>query len=147
MQVMDHIISAGVVVYRCNNALREYLLIRNRKRHWDFPKGKQESGESTVQTALRELREETGLVIEYVTGPLSPISWIFKENNVLYQKLGVLYLGCVGLDADVCLSAEHTDFVWLPYEEALKKLQHETSRRLLTEAHQTLDQSERSDCA
>jgi len=137
---MDHIISAGVIVYRCNDTVREYLLIRNRKGHWDFPKGKQEPGESTVKTALRELHEETGLVIEHVSGPLSPISWIFKENNVLYQKLGVLYLGRVEHDAHVSLSPEHTDFVWLPYAEALKKLQHETSRRLLTEAHQTLDQ-------
>ena len=140
MHIMDHIISAGVIVYRCTNTQREYLLIRNRKGHWDFPKGKQEPGETTVHTALRELREETGLVIEHITGPLSPISWIFKENSILYQKLGILYLGCVALDAEVHLSSEHTDFAWLTYAEAMKRLQHETSRRLLTEAHQTLDQ-------
>lgn len=32
--------------------------------HWDIPKGMQDNGESALQTAMREMREETGLVFD-----------------------------------------------------------------------------------
>lgn len=43
------------------NMLREWLLIYRRE-HWDLPKGKIDEGESPAEAALREVREETGLV-------------------------------------------------------------------------------------
>jgi len=42
------------------NPLGKVLLIF-RRGHWDLPKGKQDPGETLAQTALREVREETGL--------------------------------------------------------------------------------------
>jgi ADP-ribose pyrophosphatase YjhB (NUDIX family) len=40
------------------------LLIRNRFGHWGLPKGHWEAGELLAETAIREVREETGLEIE-----------------------------------------------------------------------------------
>jgi ADP-ribose pyrophosphatase YjhB (NUDIX family) len=39
------------------------LLVRNRKGHWGLPKGHWENGELLVETAAREVREETGLSV------------------------------------------------------------------------------------
>ena len=39
---------------------RRYLLLRAWN-YWDFPKGCQEKGEQALQTALREVHEETAL--------------------------------------------------------------------------------------
>lgn len=53
--------SCGAVLLRweCNEL--EVLLVRHRNgSHWSFPKGHVEAGEQERQTALREIREETG---------------------------------------------------------------------------------------
>lgn len=53
--------SCGAVLFRENNGHREYLLLlQSRANTWSFPKGHMEPYESERQTALREIREETG---------------------------------------------------------------------------------------
>ena len=54
--------SCGIVLFHSE----DFLLIQHsvklgEKGHWDFPKGHMERGETEIQTALREVEEETGL--------------------------------------------------------------------------------------
>jgi 8-oxo-dGTP pyrophosphatase MutT (NUDIX family) len=54
--------SCGTLVI---NNRREILLCHvTGTHHWDIPKGMQDPGESTIEAAIRELREETGLVLD-----------------------------------------------------------------------------------
>lgn len=53
--------SCGVLVYRDENSVREYLLALQMGDNWSIPKGHMEAGETEDETALRELFEETGL--------------------------------------------------------------------------------------
>lgn len=54
--------SCGAIVYRKHHGNKEILLIRHiNSGHWSFPKGHAEQGESEEETALREIKEETGL--------------------------------------------------------------------------------------
>ena len=54
--------SCGVLVLRRQEDELYVVLLRHRfGGHWSFPKGHVEAGESERQTALREVREETGL--------------------------------------------------------------------------------------
>lgn len=54
--------SCGVIPWRERLGRREYLLLFQRgSRTWSFPKGHMEAGETERDTALRELKEETGL--------------------------------------------------------------------------------------
>ena len=54
--------SCGVLPYRTVNGTREFLLVyETYSKCWSLPKGHVEAGETDVQTALRELFEETGL--------------------------------------------------------------------------------------
>ncbi len=62
----------------------EWLLIR-REGNWDIPKGKVEAGESLRRSALREVREETGLC-NLTIGPL-----IMKTYHI-YDKYGGWHL-------------------------------------------------------
>ena len=56
--------SCGALVVRKNGENFDLVLLRHRfGGHWSFPKGHVEAGESERQTALREVREETGLAI------------------------------------------------------------------------------------
>ena len=59
--------SCGVIPYRIRGRRREYLLLMQTNSSWSFPKGHMEAFESEEQTALRELREETGLTAELDT--------------------------------------------------------------------------------
>src|SRR5689334_11194252 len=52
--------SAGFILFRDSPAGPLYLLLDYGK-HWDYPKGHLEKGESPWQAAVRELKEETGI--------------------------------------------------------------------------------------
>ena len=74
--------SCGVLPYRLNDGEREYLIVYEQfSQCWSLPKGHMEAGETEIETALRELFEETGLTAELDTSktasveyPVSPIS-------------------------------------------------------------------------
>ena len=53
-------LSAGVIVVRCTPQGPRLLLLRS-FRYWDFPKGQVEAGETPLDAARRETREETGI--------------------------------------------------------------------------------------
>lgn len=55
-------ISAGGVVYRRDGGQLQVQLITDRYGKMSFAKGKREKGETVEQTALREIREETGII-------------------------------------------------------------------------------------
>ena len=62
--------SCGALVYRTKNGEVELLLLKHRfGGHWSFPKGHVEEGETEVETALREVREEADVkasVVKYI---------------------------------------------------------------------------------
>src|SRR5579872_938662 len=87
--------SAGFVIYRITpGGSREYLLL-DYGRHWDFPKGHVEKGEDDLTAALRELREETGIVDpEVVPGFHHEVTYFFKDRKKgLVRKVVVFFLG------------------------------------------------------
>ncbi|MCR5737056.1 MAG: NUDIX hydrolase [Eubacterium sp.] len=66
---MEKAVSCGGVVIFRGKILLLYKNCRNRYEGWVLPKGTVEAGETHEQTALREVREETGVkakIIEYV---------------------------------------------------------------------------------
>ena len=61
--------AGGVVVDSVNN-----LLFIHRLGKWDLPKGKMEENEQPLETAMREIQEETGVVgLQYID--ILPTSW------------------------------------------------------------------------
>ena len=58
--------SCGAVVYCQEENDIKYLLVCERSGFWVFPKGHMEEGESEHETALREVKEETGLDVMFV---------------------------------------------------------------------------------
>ncbi|MFL2646142.1 MAG: NUDIX hydrolase [Dehalococcoidia bacterium] len=65
--VSEKAIAAGGVVYRNTNVSLEIVLVsRNEDDLWALPKGRPENGETITQTAIREVKEETGLEVEII---------------------------------------------------------------------------------
>ncbi len=127
--------SAGVLVFR-EDDVREYLLLHYPAGHWDYPKGHIESGEVTKETALRELEEETGIQLEDVTlieGFDKTIDYTYRARRYMVHKEVIYYLGKTDKKS-IDISNEHQDFIWLPYEESMKKLTFENARKVLNRA-------------
>ena len=82
--------SCGAVVYcRKDNGI-QYLLACERSGYWVFPKGHMEAGESELQTALRELKEETGLSASLDTNRIASVEYSISS---FAKKEVVFYLG------------------------------------------------------
>ena len=83
--------SCGAIVYCKSKSQIELLLIKNRYGgHWSFPKGHVEGTETEVETALREVKEETGLDIDLKKGYRHAVEY-FPRPNV--RKQVVYFLG------------------------------------------------------
>lgn len=108
---MAMIHSAGAVLYTVIDGERRYVLVREKNGSYGLPKGHVEPGETLAQTALREVREETGVVAtlhadeptmvdEYpiAGGDTKRVSWFIARyadqtpNADRTQVLGVLVL-------------------------------------------------------
>ena len=74
----DKEISAGGVVYRKDAGRLQIQLITDRYGRLSFAKGKREPGETVEQTALREIREETGIAGR-IDGLIDIIAYTYND--------------------------------------------------------------------
>lgn len=84
--------SCGVVPFRERSGEREYLILLQSNGCWSFPKGHMDAGEKEEETALRELREETGLNAQLIPNACVELGY---EVRPLVRKEVVLFLGRV----------------------------------------------------
>lgn len=129
-----HVYSAGIVTYIIQDQEPLYLLLHHTAGHWDFPKGTMESGETKEQTAIRELYEETGLKADLDTRFTATSDYFYTHHQHGVVPKTVTYFVGKTDTQDVHLSHEHTDYVWLPYQEALEKITHDRSKKILEKA-------------
>jgi bis(5'-nucleosidyl)-tetraphosphatase len=127
--------SAGVVVFHTQDGVTKYLLLKNDKSKYDFPKGNIEAGESELNAAIREAKEETGLPgIRLVDGFAERISYFYlRPGGAEVHKLVQYYLGYTD-SIDVRISDEHKGFVWVTLGEAMKVTTYENIKTLLRKA-------------
>lgn len=78
--------SAGGVVFRREDGVPRYLLIRDSYRNWGFPKGHLKPGEPPADAARREVEEETGLGDLVLHGPIRVIDWYFRFKGKTIHK-------------------------------------------------------------
>ena len=105
---MLHEKSCGAIVYRKFHGNTEILLIQDvNSGHWSFPKGHVEFGETEVETALREVKEETGIDIIIDPTFREIVSFPPKKGT---QKTVVYFIG----------KARHTDYT--PQEEEIAEI-------------------------
>jgi len=123
--------SAGAIIYRESSTGKLYLLLNYPSGHWDFVKGNIEKGENLKQTVLREIGEETGIFdIDFVEGFEDKVEYHYQRDGKLVHKEVIFFLAKTRTK-DIKLSHEHHGFIWLDFNNALKKLTYKTAQNLL----------------
>jgi len=130
--------SAGIVLFRNDSGKNGFLLLNYPQGHWDFIKGKVEEGETAHETALRETKEETGISdIEFIDGFEESVEYDFRFKNEDIHKTVVFFLAKTN-EKKISLSHEHNDFIWLEYDDALKKTTFRNAKNVLSKANEFL---------
>jgi len=130
--------SAGIVLFRSDSNKNEFLLLNYPQGHWDFIKGKVEPGETPYETASRETKEETGISdIEFIDGFEESVEYNFRFKNEDIHKTVVFFLAKTN-EKKITLSHEHSNFVWLEYDDALKKTTFRNAKNVLSKTNEFL---------
>ncbi len=130
--------SAGVIIAQKKRDLVQYLLLRNRKGEWGFPKGGIEEGETLLETACRETKEETGIEkLQFQKGFKERIQYSYQRENKKFWKTVDYFLAISG-SKKIKLSSEHNKYLWLPYQLALTKVIFPNQKEILKKAQRHL---------
>lgn len=124
--------SSGAVVFYRSRPIQYLLLLST---YWGFPKGRVEQGEDERTAALREVREESGLDVAIVEGFRHVDDYWYQRKGQRIHKQAVFFVA-EAASVDSKISWEHEDMIWLPYDEALKRLKFAGLKELLTKAHE-----------
>lgn len=132
---MNREYSYGAVLYRKNDSVFEYLIIKDRNGNYSFPKGHREKGESEIQCAVREIYEEVGIKAEPDPFFVYGISYPLDENT---QKHVFYYMADIRNDVPFINDREVQNIEVLPYEEAYETLTYDDLKEVLKEVNDRL---------
>jgi 8-oxo-dGTP pyrophosphatase MutT (NUDIX family) len=129
--------AGGVVVRETANGPEVVLGCRRRERDgltWVLPKGTPDAGESTEETALREVSEETGLEV-HIVAPVGAIEYFFVHDGTrIHKTVHFFLMEATGGGRLEDHDQEFVEVRWVPLEEAAALMTHETERSMVARA-------------
>ena len=108
---------------------QQFLLVHHHAGHWGFPKGHKESGETYLETAVRELYEETGLICSSI----DESSYVFESYFVKRPSRGTVsktahyYVGYVNTQGLILQPEEIQAYFWGDARSVFEKISHRAS--------------------
>ena len=125
----------AIVIYRAKENLMVLLVKNKNSKYWSFPKGHVELGENEKQTAIREIKEETGLDVIIHPG--------FRETSDYcpfgkVRKRVVFFLAEAKSD-DVHIQESEIDYyIWVPFEQARSMCTYDNDLRVIDKTERYL---------
>lgn len=127
--------SCGAVVFTRQSGGIKYVIIRSKEGFYGFPKGHMEADETEEETALREIKEETGLSVSLINGFRTEDTHPFLKKAQEKIKHITYFLAEFSNQTPVAQEAELSGIFLMDYGTAMAAFQFESSKRILTEAH------------
>ncbi|MBR3228123.1 MAG: NUDIX domain-containing protein [Erysipelotrichaceae bacterium] len=134
---MNKEISCGAVLYRRTDEGIRYLIVIDRNDNYGFPKGHQERGESFIETAQREIKEEVGLDVKITEDFICSYDYPIKEGTVLKEVH--YYVAEIDNEEPYTNDGEIKEIMFKGYEEALELLNFKQSKELLRKVEKYLN--------
>ncbi len=118
----------GAVVFKLTAEGPRYLLVEasGTRDRWVFPKGRVEDGESTAETALREVAEEAGVRAR----PVRRLRRVEQKQDGKAISIAYFLMAYAGRTTPL----DKRRIRWLAFDEAAEALDLEKNRRLLRSA-------------
>ncbi|MGP6220733.1 bis(5'-nucleosyl)-tetraphosphatase [Caldiplasma sukawensis] len=130
--------SCGIIIFRRRGEKIEYLILEKVNMEYDFPKGHVENGEEDLETAKREVEEETGIKnMSIIEGFKEIIDYKFNTENGMVHKTVVMFLA--EADQRVTISGEHRNFKWLDKDSAINMFKFSQQKYLIERASEFLE--------
>ena len=104
------------------------LLVKHNAGHWDFPKGHVEEGETEIETAIREVKEETNIDIK-IEKENKYISEYSPKENVM--KTVIYFIGEKVGGQDKPQIEEVSDVEWVDVNKAVERITHQKSKEIM----------------
>lgn len=117
--------SCGCIVLNDKN---QVLLIHHNAGHWGLPKGHVEEGETEVETAIREVKEETNIDVEVNTSYRYSLSYSPKED---VMKDVIFFLANNTTNNIKEQIEEVQEVKWFEFDDAINIITYDNSRELL----------------
>ena len=135
--------SCGAIIFTYEEGSRKYVIIRETgiyQGFCGFPKGHMEAGETEQDTALREVKEETGLDVELIDGFRQVDEhFLAREGRPDDKKTNVYFLAEYHDQKLRAQESEVSEVVLMTYEEAMRNLPTAESKRELAEAEKYIN--------
>ncbi len=124
--------SCGAIIFYKNKQNTKVLLVKNNNgRYWSFPKGHIEDGENEHQTAIREIKEETGLDVVIEKG-FREISEYCPFGKI--RKRVVFFLAQAFTDNVKIQEEEIDSYIWVDLQQARKMCSYDNDLRIIEKA-------------
>ena len=124
--------SCGAIVYRKSHGNTEILLIKHvNSWHWSFPKGHVEGEETEIETALREIKEETGIDVIIDPSFRETVSYSPRKDT---QKVVVYFIGKAKNFEFVPQEEEIAQVRWVDIGHATSILTYENDKTIVNKA-------------
>ncbi len=140
---------AGFVIFRRTVDGIKYLLLYKRGAYWNFPKGHFKPGERSIDTALRELEEETGIKkndLHILPNFRAYERFHFQVGSQRIYDTVILFLA-EARNAEVRIEPrEHSGFAWFLYPDAISTVgkKYADVTRVLRQAKSFLEERRRA---
>ena len=136
--------SAGIIIYRKTKEGPKFLLLYHGGPYWNFPKGKLD-GESNFKAALREVKEETGILekeLQFRTWFRVQDKFTYSRNKERIYKTVTYYLAetkrqevKIKIVPETHNGEKHEGYGWFLYKDALRLLLSPTLKQNLRKAY------------
>jgi len=127
--------SHGIIpIYEKDDEIFICAVHNEKSDEWGLPKGTPENNETPIETASRELEEETGITeFKIIGGKTFSEKYNFEQDNVVHNKTNIYFVASVGEMFEKPLELDSKDMKWINIKEAENFFKFDTITSLLND--------------